>query len=39
MGMGSKMYLGFDEERRANVYWLPDGRKMYKYLDGRIEMI
>jgi hypothetical protein len=37
--MGSKTYLGYDEERRANVYLLLDGRKMYKYLDGRIEVI
>lgn len=34
-----RTYLGYDEERRANVYWLPDGKTMYKYLDGRIEIV
>lgn len=37
--MQGKTYLGYDENIKADVYWLPDGKKMYKYLDGRIEMV
>ena len=32
-------YLGFNEKRMAEVYWLPDGWRKYKYQDGHIEIV
>ena len=33
-----KTYLGYNEKIKAHVHWVPDGKRLYKYLDGRIEV-
>ena len=36
--MNKKTYLGYDKKRKAEIYWLPDGKRIYKYFDGRCEI-
>lgn len=35
----AKTYLGYDEQLKADVYWMPDGWRKYKYRDGRVEIV
>ena len=35
----AKTYLGYDERLKAEVYWMPDGWRTYKYQDGHIEIV
>ena len=37
--MEDKKYLGYSICEKAFVYELLNGRKMYKYLDGRIKVV
>lgn len=36
--MDNKKYLGYNKKLKANVYQLICGKKMYKFLDGKVKI-